>query len=79
MRIHNGSSENTLPEVSIYLTTYEAARLHTMLGNMLQDVRVQDFSVSDDGLESTLRFRLYSEQEAARKSSSLPDSPEGDR
>lgn len=64
MRIHNRENDTTTNEMDIYLTTNEAARLYGLLGSMLADVRVKDFSVSDDNLEHSLNVHLYNEFES---------------
>jgi len=64
MRIHNRGNDTTINEMDVYLTTNEAARLYGLLGSMLADIRVKDFSVSDDNLDHTLNVHLYNEFES---------------
>ncbi len=65
MRIHNRENDTTSNEMDVYLTTNEAARLYGLLGSMLADVRVKDFSISDEAMSHTLNVRLYNEFESA--------------
>ena len=65
MRIHNRNNDTTTNEMDIYLTTNEAARLYGLLGSMLADIRVKDFSVSDESLGHTLKVHLYNEFESS--------------
>ena len=65
MRIHNRENDSTADQMDLYLTTSEAARLYGLLGSMLADIRVKDFSVSDEGLNHTLRVHLYNEFESS--------------
>lgn len=64
MRIHNRENDTTTDQMDLYLTTSEAARLYGLLGSMLADIRVKDFSVSDDALDHTLRIHLYNDFES---------------
>ena len=65
MRIHNRENDTTANEMDVYLTTNEAARLYGLLGSMLADIRVKDFSVSDEGMGHTLNVHLYNEFESS--------------
>jgi len=59
MRIHDIASDRTLTELYLYLTGAEIARLYGMLGSMLKDQRVREFSISDEEFDHTVTIRRY--------------------
>ncbi len=64
MRIHDTDHDQTLHEMSLYLTTDEIAKLYGLLGSMLGDYRAKEVSVADDSFNHVLTVHRYSPTES---------------
>ncbi|MCP4685263.1 MAG: hypothetical protein GY867_07420 [bacterium] len=64
MRIHDTYNDQTLRELSLFLTTDEIARLYGLLGSMLGDIRAKETSLGDESYEHVLTVHRYSPSES---------------